>query len=55
MMAKKITRQDLAESVGSAREVVSRCLRSLSDARLITIASATITVVDPDGLRAAGA
>jgi CRP/FNR family transcriptional regulator len=55
LLVAHITRQDLAESVGSAREVVSRCLRSLSDARLITIASATITVVDPDGLRAAGA
>jgi CRP-like cAMP-binding protein len=50
-----VTRQDLAESVGSAREVVSRCLRSLSDARLITVASASITIVDPDGLRAVGA
>jgi CRP-like cAMP-binding protein len=49
------TRQDLAESVGSAREVVSRCLRSLSDARLITISSASITIVDADGLSQAGA
>jgi CRP/FNR family transcriptional regulator len=55
LLVAHVTRQELAESVGSAREVVSRCLRSLSDARLITVASASITIVDADALRLVGA
>lgn len=51
----RITQQNLAASVGSAREVVSRCLRSLSDAGLISVASGSITILDADGLQQLGA
>lgn len=50
-----ITQQNLAASVGSAREVVSRCLRSLSDAGLITVASGSITILDAGALQQLGA
>jgi CRP/FNR family transcriptional regulator, cyclic AMP receptor protein len=55
LLVAHITRQNLAETVGSAREVVSRCLRSLSDAGLITLASSSITIVDANGLGQVGA
>ncbi len=54
LLVARVTRQALAESVGSVREVVSRCLRSFSDAGLITVASATITILDPEALQQLG-
>jgi CRP-like cAMP-binding protein len=45
------THQDLAESVGSARVVVSRCLQSLKTGGLIAMAPGRITIVDERGLR----
>ena len=47
----EITWQGLADSVGSAREVVPPCLHSLSDAGLFTNASVSVTVVDAEALQ----
>jgi CRP-like cAMP-binding protein len=55
LLVARVTRQALAESVGSAREVVSRCLRSFSDAGFITLASASITILDAEALQQLGA
>lgn len=55
LLVAHVTRQDLAESVGSAREVVSRCLRSFIDGGLIAVASASITILDADALQRLGA
>ena len=54
LLVANVTRQDLADGVGSAREVVSRCLRSLSDTGLIRIATASITILDAEGLKQLG-
>ncbi len=45
------TQEALANSVGSVREVVSRCLRSLKEEGLIRVAPKAITLIDPNGLR----
>jgi CRP/FNR family transcriptional regulator, cyclic AMP receptor protein len=55
LLVTDITQQGLADNVGSAREVVSRCLRNLSDAGLVTIASASVTILDAEGLQLIGA
>jgi CRP-like cAMP-binding protein len=55
LLVARVTRQDLAEGVGTAREVVSRCLRSFSDAGFITLSSASITVLNAEALQQLGA
>ena len=55
LLVARVTQQALAESVGSAREVVSRCLHSLSKSGLITVASGSITILDVDALQQLGA
>ena len=55
LLVARVTRQDLAESVGSAREVVSRCLRSFSNAGFISLASASITILNAEALQQLGA
>jgi CRP/FNR family transcriptional regulator, anaerobic regulatory protein len=50
LLVARVTRQALAESVGTAREVVSRCLRSFSDAGFISMASASITILNAEAL-----
>jgi CRP/FNR family transcriptional regulator len=54
LLVARVRRQDLAESVGSAREVVSRCLRSFRDAGFITVASASITILNEEALQQLG-
>jgi CRP-like cAMP-binding protein len=41
-----VTHEGLADAVGSAREVVSRCLRSLRDERLVAIAPRAVYILD---------
>jgi CRP-like cAMP-binding protein len=41
-----VTHEALADAVGSVREVVSRCLRSLSDERLVAIAPRAVYILD---------
>jgi len=55
LLVARVTQQALAESVGSAREVVSRCLHALSNSGLITVASGSITILDVDALQLLGA
>lgn len=45
-----VTQESLADSVGSVREVVWRCLRLLRDEGLIAVAPRAITVLDQAGL-----
>lgn len=42
-----LTHQDIANELGTAREVVTRVLRTLEDACAIRIGRGTITVIDP--------
>jgi CRP/FNR family transcriptional regulator, cyclic AMP receptor protein len=51
----RVTQQALADCVGSAREVVSRCLRSFKDQGLIGIAPRAICIVDEAGLASVAA
>ncbi len=46
-----VTQAELAEYVGSVREVVSRCLRSLSDERIVAIGRGSLRVIDEAQLR----
>lgn len=46
-----VTQEELAEYVGSAREVVSRCLRSLSDESAVTIGRGSIGIVNEPRLQ----
>jgi CRP/FNR family transcriptional regulator, cyclic AMP receptor protein len=48
----RITQQQLAEAVGSVREVVVRELRSLREERIVETGSRSITILDPDRLAA---
>ena len=47
-----LTQQQLADSVGSVREVVARVLRDLRDAGLVTTTNHRIEIVDPVNLAA---
>ena len=47
------TQQALADSVGSVREVVSRCLRTFRQEGLIAIGPAAITIVNAEALQQA--
>jgi len=49
-----VTQQDLADSVGSVREVISRVLRSFRDEGLVEIDRDGITIVDLQGLKKKG-
>jgi DNA-binding transcriptional regulator LsrR (DeoR family) len=42
----RATQQQLADSIGSVREVVARALRKLRDDRIITTAPNSVRVVD---------
>jgi CRP-like cAMP-binding protein len=48
----RATHSDLADSIGSSREVVSRALRDLRVARIVETAPGTIRVIDPIRLAA---
>ena len=45
------THQQLADSVGSVREIVTRVLRSFSDQGLVRLGRGSIELLDPAGLR----
>ena len=47
----EMTHQQLADSVGSVREIVTRVLRSLADQGLVKLGRGSIEVVDAVGLR----
>ena len=49
----ELTHQDLADEVGSTREMVSRILESLADRGLVTLGRRRIEVCDPGALRTA--
>jgi CRP/FNR family transcriptional regulator, cyclic AMP receptor protein len=46
----KVTQQELADAVGTVREVVVRVLRSLREARIIETQRHQITILDPERL-----
>lgn len=46
----RLTQQDLADAIGSVREVVSRPLREWGAAGVVATASGTITLLDPAAL-----
>lgn len=46
----RVTQQELAEAVGSVREVVARVLRELREAGLVATNRAGLRVLDPTGL-----
>lgn len=43
----RVTQQELADAVGSVREVVARVLRDFRDRRLIEVSSGGIVILDP--------
>jgi len=45
-----ISQQDLADHVGSVREVVARAVRDLKNESIVRVTRAGIVVVDPDAL-----
>jgi len=45
------THQEIASDLGTSREVVSRILKDLENARLVSIARGAIEVIDPAGLQ----
>lgn len=47
-----LTQQDLADSVGTVREVVARVLREFRDEGLVHTEPSRIVITDPDGLAA---
>lgn len=47
-----VTQQQLAEGIGSVREVVARALRELRDTGAVATVPDGIVIVDPQGLRA---
>jgi CRP/FNR family cyclic AMP-dependent transcriptional regulator len=49
----RVSQQDLADSVGTVREVVTRTLRDLRLAGMITTSPGVVTIQDPVGLAAA--
>jgi len=48
----RTTHEAVAAELGSSREVISRLLKDLEHAGLVSLARGSITIVDPDGLRA---
>jgi CRP/FNR family transcriptional regulator len=46
-----MTHQQLADSVGSVREIVTRVLGSFADQGLVKLGRGSITVLDAAGLR----
>jgi CRP/FNR family cyclic AMP-dependent transcriptional regulator len=50
-LAARVTQQELADAVGSTREVVARAIRDLRRAGLVGTSRAGIPVLDPLGLR----
>jgi len=49
------THQQLADELGSVREIVSRLLKGFADQGLVALAREQITVLDREGLKAVGA
>ncbi len=47
-----VTHQQLAEELGSVREIVSRLLKGFADQGLVALGREQIDLVDPEGLRA---
>ena len=50
-----VTHQQLADELGSVREIVSRLLKGFADQGLVALAREQITVLDREGLKAVGA
>ncbi|MCC6608585.1 MAG: Crp/Fnr family transcriptional regulator [Burkholderiales bacterium] len=48
----RTTHQQLADELGSVREIVSRLLRSFADQGLVALSREQIEILDPGGLRA---
>lgn len=48
----RTTHQQLADRLGSVREIVGRLLRNFEDRGLVALAREHVRVLDPDGLRA---
>ena len=48
----RVSQQELADLVGSVREVVARALRDLRSERIVRVTRAGIVLVDPDALAA---
>ena len=46
----QVTQQELADAVGSVREVVARVLRAFRLARLVATAPDSVLILDPAGL-----
>lgn len=46
-----VTHHEIADELGTAREVVSRILRSFADQGLVSVARGQVTIIDPAGLR----
>ena len=51
-LAARVTQQELADSIGTAREVVARVLRELRDEGLVETGPRVIVLVDPGALAA---
>lgn len=47
----QVSQQDLADAVGSTREVVARVMRDFRSDRLVTTSPETVQIVDPAGLQ----
>lgn len=47
----RVSRDDLAATVGASRETISRTLSELHAIRLIDVKGVTITLLDPEKLR----
>ena len=47
LLVAAITQQQLADNVGSVREVIARCLREFRDEGLVTTAPGSITILEP--------
>jgi CRP/FNR family cyclic AMP-dependent transcriptional regulator len=50
-MIARVTQQELADSVGSVREVVARVLINLSREEIITREGPLVVITDPERLR----
>ena len=46
-----ITHQQLADELGSVREIVSRLLKSFADQGLVKLGREQVEILDPAGLR----
>jgi CRP/FNR family transcriptional regulator len=47
----ELTHQQLADEVGSVREIVTRILRSFADQGLVRLSRGSVEVLDAGGLR----